>query len=87
MDNNEKAEEIVKDYNYTQFLNDGTHDSYTETAVLYMLNEMAQWKEQQMIERAVEWLKNNIYDYYRTDEFEQWFDEMFDDFKQSMKEK
>lgn len=48
MTNEEKAEEICRDYNYTQFINDGTHDIFTETAVLYMLNEMAQWKDRFM---------------------------------------
>ena len=50
MTNEEKAEEICSDYNYTQFLNDGTKDIYTESAVLYMLVKMAQWKEQQLKE-------------------------------------
>lgn len=37
------------------------------------------------IEKACEWLKNNIDSYYVTNEFEQWFDEMFEDFKEAMK--
>ena len=49
MTNDEKAEEICRDYNYTQFLNDGTKDIYTESAVLYMLEKMAQWKDEQAL--------------------------------------
>lgn len=47
--------------------------------------EMAEWKEQQMIEKACEWLKDNIHNYYMTNEFEQWFDDMFEDLKEAMK--
>ena len=39
----EAAEAIVEDYNHYQFLNDGTKDVYTQAAVLFMLNEMAQF--------------------------------------------
>lgn len=27
-------------------------------------NEIAKWKEQQMIEKACEWLENNMHDYF-----------------------
>ena len=37
------------------------------------------------IEKACEWLKNNIDSYNTTNEFEHWFDEMFEDFKHYMK--
>lgn len=58
---------------------------------------MAEWKDeqhskekQQWIEKACEWLKDNIHDYYTTgdggDEFEEWFDDMFEDFRKAMKE-
>lgn len=39
----EAAEAIVEDYNHYQFLNDGTKDVYTQSAVLFMLNEIAQF--------------------------------------------
>ncbi len=42
-------------------------------------------EKQELINKAAEWLKNNIHDYYTTCEFEQWFDQMFDDFKEAMK--
>ncbi len=73
MTNDEKIDRMLKFYHGTKTLKD------------YLL-EMAEWKEQQMIDKAVEWLKNNIHDYYTTNEFEQWFDEMFKDFKQAMME-
>ena len=38
------------------------------------------------IEKACEWLKDNIHDYYMTGEFEQWFDDMFEDFRKAMEE-
>lgn len=49
-----------------------------------------EWKEQQMIEKAVEWLKNNIHDYYNGDsEFAvcNWLteDEFINNFKKAMK--
>ena len=47
--------------------------------------EMAEWKDEQMIEKACEWLKDNIHDYYTVNEFEEWFDGMFVDFKKAMK--
>lgn len=57
----------------------------------YVALKMAQYKDdqhteekQQWIEKACEWLKDNIHDYYMTGEFEQWFDDMFDDFKEAM---
>lgn len=43
-------------------------------------------EKQELIDKAAEWLKNNIHDYYMTCEFEQWFDEMFVDFKEAMKD-
>lgn len=52
--------------------------------------EMAEWKKRQIIKKACEWLKENIHDYYTTgdggDEFEGWFDDMFEDFKKAMEE-
>jgi len=36
------------------------------------------------IEKACVWLKNNIHDYYTTNEFVEYFDEMVDDFKKEM---
>lgn len=48
--------------------------------------QMAEWKEQQMIDKAVEWLEKNV-DNYK--EFKQnWIDieTLVGDFKQSMKE-
>ena len=42
------------------------------------------------IEKACKWLKDNIHDYYTTgdggDEFEGWFDDMFEDFKRAIEE-
>ncbi len=40
-----------------------------------------------LIDKACEWLKDNIDDYFTASEgeFEEWFDEMIGDFKQAMK--
>lgn len=84
--NEEKAREFA---NYFACETD-----YKESAAYSSAMAMAEWKdeqfekqERQLIDKACEWMKNNINDYYTTNEFEQWFDEMFDDFKQAMKEK
>ena len=64
-----KHDKVLKEWNNTLH---GVHDiEYIRTDVF--------------IEKACEWLKNNIDSYYTTNEFEQWFDEMFEDFKHYMK--
>jgi hypothetical protein len=35
-------------------------------------------------EKAVQWLEGNIHEYYQTCEFEQWFDEMYVDFREEV---
>lgn len=76
MTNEEKANEICKRHIF-----DSNHYD--------CCMEMAEWKEKQIIEKACEWLKENIHDYYTTgdggDEFEEWFDNMFEDFRKAMK--
>lgn len=47
--------------------------------------EMAEWKERQMIEKAVEWLRSNIHEYYEVNEFMEYFETMFENFKKAMK--
>ena len=41
-----------------------------------------------MIEKVCKWLKENIDDYFTTgeDEFEEWFDDMYEDLGQAMEE-
>lgn len=57
------------------------------------LFEMAKWKENQMIKKAIEWLKENTSSYmsiyweqggYATQEYD--IDKMINDFKKSMEE-
>lgn len=87
MDNIEKAKELVSKFkigtSISPFVNDVMYD-----AIL----EMAKWKDEEVknkkekfIDKAVKWLKNNIDNYYMTCEFEEWFDDMFDDFRIAMK--
>jgi hypothetical protein len=95
--NEEIANNIAKDWKMTYLAmeNDGgTYDVDSFDDCYGAALEALQWKdkqlkkqEQQLIDKACEWLKNNINDYYTTNEFEQWFDEMFEDFKQAMEVK
>lgn len=88
MTNEEKAREVAK--KHMPFC--GVPITECIAAAL----EMAEWKDeqhakekQQWIEKACKWLKENIHDYYTTgdggDEFEGWFDDMFEDFREEMK--
>lgn len=79
MTNKEKAKLISEQFH----CNDVAYDA---------AEQMAEWKDeqhakekQQWIEKACKWLKENIDDYYVTCEFEQWFDDMFEDFRKVMK--
>lgn len=83
MTNEEKAELISEQFH----CNDVAYDA---------AEQMAEWKDeqhsqekQQWLKKACEWLKDNIDDYYTTgdggDEFEGWFDDMFEDFRKAMK--
>lgn len=81
MTNDEKIDRMLKFYHGTKTLKD------------YLL-EMAEWKQQQMVEKAVKWLKENT-DKYVGREIEEYdmqyyghinIDSLIDDFKQAMKE-
>lgn len=48
--------------------------------------EIAQWKEEQLIDKACKWLEENIDNYYQTCEFESFWDDMIKDFKKAMEE-
>lgn len=84
----EKAEELGKKYSKPCH---GIGDCEFEATQAAL--EMAQWKEQQMIEKVVKWLENN-YSYYEQtyadvggyifSDFD--IDKMLIDFKQAMKE-
>lgn len=84
MKNEEKAKEIAESYYMpdTGFDREDLYDAEME---------MAKWKDEQhskekkqLIDAAGGWLKENIHDYYLTNEFEQWFDDMFEDLKKEM---
>lgn len=93
--NEEIANNIAKNWKMTYLAmeNDGgTYDvdSFDDCYgaaldALRLKDEQFEDREQQLIDKACEWLKNNIDDYYTTNEFEEWFDNMFEDFKQAMK--
>ena len=61
-------------------------NGYNDEELYLSAMAMADW----MAEKACEWLKDNIHDYYATgdggDEFEEWFGDMFEDFRKAMKE-
>ena len=89
MTNEEKAKEIGQKF-YFDTMNSN------EAAYKGAL-QMAQWKEQQMIERAVRWMEDNINNYIVNDQYElpngsmsrDWLkvkSEFFTDFKKSMEE-
>ena len=89
MTNEEKAREICS-RNADKCVND-CHNCVNQFELANII-EMAEWKDEQhteekrqWVEKACEWLKDNIHDYYVTCEFEEWFDDMFDDFKKVMK--
>lgn len=79
MTDKEKAKQLYCKYRETDFAR--------ESAAFNAAMEMAKWKEEQMIEKACEWLKNNMHKYlvakadgadYRIT--------IFDDFKKAMEE-
>lgn len=83
MTNEEKAKELANYYS-------GESD-YKESVGYDCAIEMAEWKDQQfqeakkqLIEKTYEWVKENIHDYYVTCGFEEWFDAMFEDFREAM---
>lgn len=77
MTNEEKIEKMLKFFHGSRTLKD-------------LLLEMAEWKEQQTIGRAVEWLKKNAGTYHRFDVNENRFfynyNAMIDAFQQAMEE-
>lgn len=79
MTNEEKAKELAEESRIST--GESCEEECYDCAML-----MAEWKEQQLIDKACEWLRNNIDDYYITNEFESYFDDMLADFKQAMKE-
>lgn len=63
-----------------------------ETAVLAVLHDLADWKDQHPRkglwdgEKVIAWLKENIGEYYMTNEFEEYFDCMYEDLRKAMEE-
>lgn len=93
MVNEEKAKEIAR-INKEYYESGSCRCVSSEEECYDSAIEMAKWKDEQaknkkeeFIDKAVGWLKNNIHDYYMTCEFEEWFDDMFDDFRNAMKDK
>ena len=59
MTNEQKSKEIYNKYKYDKNLN----KLATESAAFNAAMEMAEWKEQQMIEKAVKWIKSQMIPY------------------------
>ena len=53
MKNEEKAQELA-------FVGGYTNDIGISKVIIQKCCEMAEWKEEQMIEKAVKWLENNV---------------------------
>jgi len=87
MTQQEKAREIYKDNLYDCEVRGVVQD---EQEILFMLEKMAQWKQQQMIEKAVKWLKDNAGTYHRFNVNENRFyynyNILIDDFEKAMEE-
>lgn len=96
MTNEEKSKEISVNnrMTYVESVNDGnTYVVNSQGECYQSAMEMAKWKEQQMIEKAVEWLKDMVcyYSYwdYNGDTYEKEIavdtDQMIEDFSKAMK--
>ena len=100
MTNEEKAREIAR-FNREFYSTGGTSHKYSDEECYDSAMDMAEWKDEQFvrekekfIDKACEWIKNNIHDYMMTrdgeiiDTFDEmdWLDYMFRDLKESMKE-
>lgn len=92
MTNEEKAEELRKTA-LPNPLFDGYGMWLCSTNVDEILIKMAEWKEQQMIDKACEWLEENVFDYeyiyydvggFVSPEFR--IEEFINDFKKAMTE-
>ena len=84
MNNEDKTKELVCDKGCT-----GTYcEKYREKCdVFNAVMEMAAWKEQQMIEKSIEWLKDIMYfDEYGLTHKKSTMEEFIHDFKQAMEE-
>lgn len=89
MTNTQKAQEIAKvhEVHYDRVHGETSNDECFLSAL-----EMAECKDEQhaeekrqWIEKACELLKDSIHDYYVINQFEEWFDAMFEDFGEVMK--
>lgn len=93
MTNEEKAKSLWFNFCHeNSCLNNLSCIECPKSKVHPQLIEMAEWKEQQMIDKAVEWLENNYSNYeqtyadvggYISSDFN--IDKMLIDFKQAMK--
>ena len=81
MTNEEKAKEIASKYERWNIEEDESDGAYKGAL------EMAAWKERQIIEKAIEWLKKNADSYTWYNEFEGesgMIEEFIEDFKKAM---
>lgn len=81
MTNEEKARELA--IKSTKYIDDNGKEMYN-AFVEAALQEMAEWKEQQMIEKACEWLNDNLASFWQC----KLYDDItfIDDFKKVMEE-
>ena len=92
MTNEEKARELGD-----RLINAVGHTVKDRKEIIDITNEMIEWKEQQIIEKAVKWMEENINNYIVNDQYElpngsmsrDWLkikSECFTDFKKAMEE-
>lgn len=88
MTNEEKARELGD-----RLINAVGHTVKDRKEIIDITNEMIEWKEQQMIEKAVEWLKERAEHYYGVEgEYSNKVglifckEELLEDFKEAMME-
>lgn len=88
MNNGDLAMEFLKKYQKCR-----ENGVPNDMAILAVLHDLADWKDAHPSKglwdgkKVLEWLKNNIDDYYTTCEFEEWFDAMFDDLRKEIEGK
>lgn len=87
MTNREKAIDLLdKDLGTKNMSNGGFGLYKLQCHYIHLLCEMAAWKEQQLIEKAAKWLKENAGMYWYDDIYIDCPAELLEDFKNAMKE-
>jgi len=96
MSREEEISKFAYDYSKQNYKGD-SYEAYAEKEdIAKACIDSINWADQHPrkglvdIEKACKWIEENIYDYYTTgdggDEFEEYFDQMIDDFRKAMEE-